>query len=536
VYGDALPAGILARLGSERLFVPRASFFALSADGRLLAVSNTDGTLSVWEASTGRQLWCTDRPAWPADAAPLGRLLAMSLSPDGRVVALARPDKSILLYEAGTGREIRKLQGGRHTLFMAFHPSGQMLAAGWRDGPVEIWDPGQGKIVGQCGNFPSLAGLAFSADGETLTVYSHIPGGARTLEFSIWHVPSGKKRAEHRLQTDSRYLGALSPDGRAFALPTQDGKTIRLIDTTKGTELCRTEGQADWPVELAFCHDGRCLAASSHDGVVRVWERRSGRMLHQFKALASSVEHVALSGDGRFLALKGPADQAVHLWDLTRGKELQAFAGHRAGRLSVAFGRGGKTLATSGPHWVSGWSPNEWDWRDWSLREWDADSGRELRATRVRLPGHAWFTSFSPDGRLAVVVLQDGRLGLWDVSLGRQVRTWTVPTREHTSRTETQIVDRWHTTAISAPVFSPDGRIVYAVGQAIYRWDVATGKELSSLRAPARGTLSLPCFPTPDDRGLLVPEFGPRIHLLDRVTGRDLTEFGWRHVHPRRGG
>jgi WD40 repeat protein len=56
LYGDPLPEGAVARLGSVRFRSPDGSVSGLhfSADGKTLHTVGGDATLRVWETSTGR--------------------------------------------------------------------------------------------------------------------------------------------------------------------------------------------------------------------------------------------------------------------------------------------------------------------------------------------------------------------------------------------------------------------------------------------------------------------------------------------------
>jgi hypothetical protein len=56
---------------------------------------------------------------------------------------------------------------------------------------------------------------------------------------------------------------------------------------------------------------------------------------------------LAIAPDVKLLALSGPYNTSVHLWDVVTGKELAVFKGHTMPVTAVAFAPNGKTLASA---------------------------------------------------------------------------------------------------------------------------------------------------------------------------------------------
>jgi RNA polymerase sigma factor (sigma-70 family) len=97
-YGDPLPRGAVARLGSLRLYHGRVEQVILSPDGKL-AVSVGEGTARLWDATTGRELPLNARFSQAAFFAAAGKLVA------------ATCDKVVALWDVAADRELARVPG-----------------------------------------------------------------------------------------------------------------------------------------------------------------------------------------------------------------------------------------------------------------------------------------------------------------------------------------------------------------------------------------------------------------------------------------
>lgn len=122
--------------------------------------------------------------------------------------------------------------------------------------------------------------------------------------------------------------------------------------------------------------------------------------------------------------------------------------GHTGNIYSIAYSPDGK-YALSGS-------------LDKTLKLWDISTGKEIR-TFLGHTGSVNSVAFSPDGKYAVSAGEDNTLKVWDVSTSKEIR---------------QLIAEGIGYGIKSVSISPDGRYALSAGDAIKQWDIATGKEI----------------------------------------------------------
>jgi WD40 repeat protein len=200
----------------------------------------------------------------------------------------------------------------------------------------------------------------------------------------------------------------------------------------------------DFPEVLyhfAVAADGKLLAASGRDQVLRLVDRATGKVVREFAKDPDSASRLALAPDARTLAVAAYEDNTIQLVDTTTGKERALLRFPKPPRIFV-FSPDGKTLtvALAGDR----------------LALMEVASGKERLALPMR--EHVASLAYSPDGKLLAVGTVDGTIHLWQLATGKEVR-----------RLE------GHGGGVSCLVFSADGRRLTSGGQdtTILIWDVS---------------------------------------------------------------
>jgi WD40 repeat protein len=279
-----------ARTGKELVKIPSAlpNRLAFSADGQRL----TNG-FTVWASAGGRErIDCRSKPA-------NGYNYGAAFSPDGRRVARGAIT-NVVVWDAQTGQPMLTLKGHRNLVYaVAFSPNGQWLATGGEDCLVKLWDAGTGH---EMHTFPACAhpvySLAFSPNGARLAAATgkwrdrNVPG-----EVKVWDMRDCREAFTLRGHTEVVWGVAFSPDGTRLASCSganagswgvEAPGEIKIWDAIAGQEvLTLRKGQKGRIFAVAFSPDGKCLAATGQDGVVRIWDAESAPQPFAPPALAA---------------------------------------------------------------------------------------------------------------------------------------------------------------------------------------------------------------------------------------------------------
>ena len=183
-YGDPLPNGALARLGTVRFRLPHWSYsLALSPDGKLLAATAGNDTIGLIDTATGLQV----RQIKIGITGGRGGLF---FSPDSTRLATIG-FQGIEVHDINTGNEFAtsavQYRGGSASL--AFSADGKLLAVGG-DGlgtksPIKVWNLETKKEVASLDVLHNInVQVALSADGKVLANWGQSsPGEGRHPGF-----------------------------------------------------------------------------------------------------------------------------------------------------------------------------------------------------------------------------------------------------------------------------------------------------------------------------------------------------------------
>jgi WD40 repeat protein len=315
-YGDPLPPGALARMGTLRLQTV-GRVLAFSPDETLFAAASPkeagarESIVGLWSVSSGLPVRRLE-----GQALPIGDGV---FSADGKTFLVASHEQ-LVTWRVADGKRISVTKAPDLFYLDFCRPvlscDGTRWAARTHRGEMAIGDTASGKtFVSLPAPRRDWEAIALSADGKRAAGFHKVNESdeddhGRPLPMKgrwvVWDVAAQKTMGKFSLEPRNGDIcpAALSPDGQLLAIR-----------------------QGDWFARRF----GLCL-----------WEPRTGRTLLKVEDLDARVHTAQFTPDGLSLLLA--ADNEVRVWDISRqrfGRPLPAAKVH-----DLTCSPGGKYLAT----------------------------------------------------------------------------------------------------------------------------------------------------------------------------------------------
>lgn len=363
-----------------------------SPDQKVIASGDWSGTLTLWNAQSGRRLRSV--------RAHREQVNACHFSPDGAHLVTCSHDKTVKLWDPESLLERLTWEGHEQWVqSCVFLPDGTgVLSAGW-DKTLRFWEYGSAEEQGSMEGELFLDCLSISPEGR-----AGITGSlgkiqvwdlwARVLEHTYGRGPVSSQKTRDDINAcmagpDGTWVAAAHGDGRVSIRPMFGAKEPRYLVGHGGAVEC-----------CAVTPDGSKIVSGSADGTLKVWDaRREVSSLFEeerFKRLKDSARSWA---DTALVALHNDYGLPVHP-DRPR---------HHDGPINgCTFGPDGSWIVTCSD--------------DRGVILWDAENGRWIRTLGFKqgpvpeVSGHEDMVgacSVSGDGSTIASAGDDGFL-VWD--------------------------------------------------------------------------------------------------------------------------
>ncbi len=456
-----------------------ATVWAFSAGANRVASACDD--LSIWDVATGELEASWPQPCW---------VTAMAFAPNADVIAAGYDDGFVRLWNVRNQTRLWEVRAHRSAVSaLAFRADGGRLASAGEDRDIHLWDAKTARPLGDLiGHTDRIPGLVWHPDGRRL--YS--AGWDTTAR--VWDVEKGEPIILLNSHTGQVHALALSGDGLSLACA-DSACTIHFWNTNRNREVHVTGPQAREIRALAFAPDGRRLASGGNEHIIHFWDSERSRQEDETANPLTMRTGVALSPDSRRLVALG-AGATLGVWQtedaapgpaLEEAGELRAFAASPDGR------------------WIAGSRAGDDERSKADLALWDAVTGRRV----VLLEGQAGpvtALAFSADSALlATGGLHSSDVWLWSVPDGQPMLV--VPGAADDCSVEALA---FHSGRRVLAVGGLDWMATSGADGCVTLWDVEQRKQIAVFRGGAVGLAF-----HPNGRRLAVAALAHSIRIFD---------------------
>jgi WD40 repeat protein len=481
LYGDPLPAGAVARLGTLERSSENMRNFCFAADGKTFHATARGPAWVQFDAATGKRLRVVnftglDR-SWPW------------VSADGSTAAVEQVGGHFHVIDVATGKVLLTIPASAHFRHFGdpFSPDGRYFAAAERTPGT----PGIGMQALTVWEVRSGQSWALPPQADHVRAVRFLSGASRVIVFggrtaAYWDLPNQTQWwtiswPEHHLSP------LISPNEKLILLPAgHERPTMQLLDAARGQPAA---GLKPPPHGTAwrFTDDRHVLVGSfSGSGTeTRLWDTREG----VFKPTDEKVLHGSLSPDrtrALYVSWQGRVqmyDSKSEMFGPKRDADLFAFKprrGHEHSVIDAAFDPVTGRVVTLDRYSF--------------LWAWDRDGVGKLvgayqdgitvgGALVPRRDGKRWLIQNRPDDRTGTIRLVAPLTGLRDVWTRYPedpVQGFVRPARAHLSADGSSIRTAYHLQRYGNNAGTPSSHIVFET------LDVKTGKPTRTREVPIR--------------------------------------------------
>lgn len=568
-----------------------------SSDGKLLITSSGDKTARIWEVSTGQEIFKTNQEekvitdvalssnnhffviaGYPDSArvfdfqsknlitkiqvnADQGRGYGvnMAISPDNKWIAFGEDNKTANVYQTSDWSkayqfDVKEGWCGGCSTFVTFSPDSKSLYSGSHHGPIRKFSLENGNhVITYSENIDELQSLDVSSDGKKLLA-------ATNKEIFVFDTQTGKKTDQIQPTVKEDINECLfTLNGQQVIITSNDNtahiwdlKRKKITGALTGFLNERDQGGLTYDFDdywdagmaryvrirnyLMLSKDGKELIKGKFGTKVKRWDISSGKTVLEYSGHKKAVLCYDLSKDGKRM-VTGGGDGKIILWDVASGDSIKVIHSYQHPVLDIDFNEDETRIATS-----------SWDA---TMKVHDLATGKLMQYWNFNDFGSAFNVQWGP-GDLYLIAAQHKELRMWEMDTQEVIRNFVGHTEQISSiqlsaDQKSLLTASWdgsvrlwdigtgllrkkfasHTGAVHVAVFSADENHVYSAGadRIIRIWEINSSKTVRAFKGHNAEVTSL--IISPDQKMLISHDVDGVTKFWDLSSGNEFFE----HIH-----
>jgi WD40 repeat protein len=359
---------------------------SFSPDGQTILGADFSCTIHCWSVNTGNYLF--DLSGHPT------QIIEINYDDVGHIISSCL--EQIRVWSLQTGVCVQVINFGNDCGKAAAYQS-PLVATGSDNGVIKLWNLETGQCLTTAGgNAPRVLSLVAHPQHQTV-VSSHDDGTIHFWNFdqmTLSGIPPTIHRPAHRGMSGAL---AFSFDGRLIASTGSD-RLIKIWDVITGENLQTLAGHTDYIPQLIFADD-HTIISQSYDNTTRQWDLTTGRWEIPTCTSGQWILVLCRSPNGQLIAFGSDTATLTVLQQNTGQTSSYAAVGNRLRRLTFSQD-GSLIIGITDDRVLNLWNiADNYQHCSWEIGERDAVS----------------ITPHPTKSHLLIIGSDDGSISIWDL-------------------------------------------------------------------------------------------------------------------------